>query len=1029
MRYADGAGAGQRSFDPHEREAGVDDRSAVAGLARFALRSRDVEATLRLGVDVAVRLLELPVGVVVRGVGERWRLVHGVGPLPVPPGEEFDPDPDLRKACAGGEPLVIEDRRTDPRFPPAVDPAQFPLVAGLSVPVQVDGREWGRLLVAGTAPRRFSATDVDVVWSVADIVASALERHAVEQGNAAVAAFGRFALEGRDVAGTVERALDLVVDLLAAPMGSVIQLVGHDPLRFRAVAVRGLPGLAVGQELHGPPELAAFDRTGEPLIVGDWAAEERFAQLPASRASRVRASLSVSLLVSGRPWGRLQVFQPSPTRFSDVEVGFVQAVAHALSAALERDRTQRSYAAAAAFGRFALRSPGIDATLARAVDVVCEMLEAPMASVVRLSDHPLRRVLLHARGTPSVGPGGEFAVTPELDALNRAHDTLVVNDWSDQPQAGQLSGGPWSGVRASVAVRVPVAGREWGRLAAAFGEPRRFSATEIDLMQSVGHLLAAAVERDRTEQTNAAVAAFGRFALRSRDRDATVRRAVEVVSAVLEAPMAAVLRVPDHAGRFEVLHGQGALSPLTGLLREAPAELDAWLRQGGSVAVEDWATHPLAPAVPYLIERGARASVSAPLLVCGRTFGRLTAHYPQPRQFDAGELDVVEAVAHLLSSALERDATETRLRETAQALQHALLPARLPRIAGIETAVRYLPAHGDRVGGDWYDVLELAQGGVGLVIGDVEGHDSTAAAVMGQVRTMVRTHAGEGHTPAEVMGRVNQFVGRHTERLVTCWYGELRPDELTVTGVSAGHPPPSVLTPDGVLRPLRLAPGPLLGLDDASSYTEQTSMLPPGGTLLMITDGMVDDLPGAVHRSWAAFAAAAGPAAGLPVERLADALARRDGRAEQRDDAALLVVRLGDPPGPDVRGSGGRAHRLLRSGPESVPAARRFVRDILTGWDLTGLEDAATLAVSELVTNAVVHTSSAIRLSLRRTGPDRVWIGVHDDSDRFPGPRRAADDDISGRGLAIVEMVADSWGVEPGTCGSGKTVWAELSGG
>jgi len=799
-------------------------------------------------------------------------------------------------------------------------------------------------------------------------------------------------------------------------------------LRFRAVGVRGLTGLVAGQELQGPPELAAFDRTGEPLVVPDWSTEERFAQLPASRASQVRASLSVSLLVSDRPWGRLQVFQPCPTRFSDVEVGFVQSVAHALSAALERDRTQRSYAAAAAFGRFALRSPGIDATVARAVEVVCEMLDAPSASVVRLTDHPLRRVLVAGQGVPSPEPGREFAVTPEVDALIRTHGPLVVNDWHDLPVAGQLRGGPWAGVRASVAVPVPVAGREWGRLAVAFGEPRRFSATEVDLMQSVGHLLAAAVERDRAEQTNAAVAAFGRFALGSRDSDATVRRAVEVVSAVLDAPMAAVMRAPDHTGRFEVLHGYGALSVLTGLQGPAGPELDAWLHQGGSVAVEDWAVHPLAPAVPHLIERGARASVSAPLLVCGRTFGRLTAHYPQPRQFDATELDVIEAVAHLLSSALERDAIEARLRETAQALQHALLPARLPRIAGIETAVRYLPAHGDRVGGDWYDVLELAQGGVGLVIGDVEGHDSTAAAVMGQVRTMVRTYAGEGHTPAEVIGRVNQFVAQHTERLVTCWYGELRPDELTLTGVSAGHPSPSVLTPDGVLRPLRLAAGPLLGLDAGSSYTEQTTMLPPGGTLLLITDGLVDDLPGAVHRSWAAFEAAVAPAAGLPVERLADALARRDEGVEQRDDAALLVVRLVDPPGPDARGSGGRAHRLLRPSPESVPAARRFVRDILTGWDLTGLEDAAALAVSELVTNAVVHTASAVRLTLRRLGPDRLWIGVHDDSDRFPGARRAADDDISGRGLAIVEMVADSWGVEPGTSGSGKTVWAELGG-
>jgi two-component sensor histidine kinase len=91
--------------------------------------------------------------------------------------------------------------------------------------------------------------------------------------------------------------------------------------------------------------------------------------------------------------------------------------------------------------------------------------------------------------------------------------------------------------------------------------------------------------------------------------------------------------------------------------------------------------------------------------------------------------------------------------------------------------------------------------------------------------------------------------------------------------------------------------------------------------------------------------------------------------------------------------------------------------------------DEAELSVSELVTNAVLHTASDVRLTLRREGAAGVWIGVQDDSDRMPQRTEAADDDIAGRGLAIVELVADAWGVDAAPGGAGKTVWLTLSAG
>jgi anti-sigma regulatory factor (Ser/Thr protein kinase) len=118
------------------------------------------------------------------------------------------------------------------------------------------------------------------------------------------------------------------------------------------------------------------------------------------------------------------------------------------------------------------------------------------------------------------------------------------------------------------------------------------------------------------------------------------------------------------------------------------------------------------------------------------------------------------------------------------------------------------------------------------------------------------------------------------------------------------------------------------------------------------------------------------------------------------------------------------------------------VADILSDWQLPQLRERAVLAVSELVTNALVHTTSRIRLTLRHSGAGRVWIGVHDTSDRPPHPRTPTplEDlsvtesvldpshlDIGGRGLTIVGHLADSWGVTPSSEPGGKTIWIELA--
>jgi len=423
--------------------------------------------------------------------------------------------------------------------------------------------------------------------------------------------------------------------------------------------------------------------------------------------------------------------------------------------------------------------------------------------------------------------------------------------------------------------------------------------------------------------------------------------------------------------------------------------------------------------------------LSVPVVVAGRPWARLGVLDTESRPYTQTDVDVVQSIAHALAAAVERDEIEAARMRLTEDLQRALLPTRLPAVPGLATAARYSPAGGGHVGGDWYDILELPHGTVGLAVGDVEGHDSLAAAVMGQVRTVLRLYVGEGHTPAEVMARVNRFVAEQTDRLVTCMYSELNPSQHSLISVSAGHRPPLVLDAVGRRHRLRVVPGLPLGFDPDTRYGETTTILPASATILMVTDGLVDDMPGAIHPSWPRFVALARSLTDVTVDALADRLIDRpDAARGQRDDAALLVVRLGAGtarPGVSLSDDEEPARRVLKPDPESAPAARRFVRDILTQWRLPELVDSATLAVSELVTNTITHTTSAVELTLRRTGPTRVWIGVFDDSDRAIHRQDPASDQISGRGLAIVEAIADCWGITPATRRTGKTVWLELT--
>jgi GAF domain-containing protein/anti-sigma regulatory factor (Ser/Thr protein kinase) len=858
---------------------------------------------------------------------------------------------------------------------------------------------------------------------------------------AAVAAFGRFAVQSCDISAVIGRAVESAAEVVHAPMAGLVRVVVRG--QVEVVATRGVAGAAgrTGADA-GPAEADAgvewtvttdvpADRITQPLIVPDWSTEIRFSQVPRLRDLGVCATLSVGVPAAGVSW-LLTVHDHRARAFGAIDVDVVQAIAQLLGAALERDHQQRTYAAmidrgraVTAFGRFALKSSDVDATIERALEFVGEVLAVPMGVLARVIG-PDQAEVVRARGVPGLAVGQRVEIPPHLREEYLARRSFARTDRraGDPPVPGGVEP---AGVRASMSVGLLVEG-EPSRLVVLDVEPRQFTPSEQDFLQAVAHLLSAAIDRSRSELAQQTVAAFGRFALQSRDMTATIVRAVEVVAEVLDVPIVMVAR-PSGPGRYVMVHVHGSMGVAPGTELEVPSDLMAAIEDlTAPLAIDDWQSETRFSPVPAFRAVGVRSSLSVGVPVSRRAW-RLVAVDTRPRRFRCFEVDVLQPIGNLLATALERQRAETLVRDSNRQLQQALLPGDLPTLPGITATARYVPAGGDLVGGDWYDVLPLPHGGIGLVMGDVEGHDSTAAAMMGQIRTVLRAYAADGHTPAEILGELNRFVHGHMQRLVTCCYAELHPEQRTITYASAGHPTPLILEPGRELTALPAAPGLILGVNAEQDYGECTRMLPHARLILMVTDGLVDDLPGAIHDALASLAAAAGRNACEPLETLADRLAAcpDDGR-DQRDDAALLAVELVTAAPPSCEG----VHRIFANRPVVTRTARSYVADVLTAWGLPGVRETATLVVSELVTNAIMHTTGPIQVALRRAGPERIRLTVRDESDlplrphRRPAVKAAGTLEPGGRGLIIVQHVADRWGIDLTPDGVGKAVWVEL---
>ncbi|MFC9116512.1 SpoIIE family protein phosphatase [Streptomyces sp. NPDC057092] len=282
-----------------------------------------------------------------------------------------------------------------------------------------------------------------------------------------------------------------------------------------------------------------------------------------------------------------------------------------------------------------------------------------------------------------------------------------------------------------------------------------------------------------------------------------------------------------------------------------------------------------------------------PLIASGRPVGTCVLSYAAPHHFTTEERAVLTSLAGLIAQALERAMLYDVKHRLAHGLQEALLPHTLPSLPGIEAAARYLPAtRGMEIGGDFYDLVPT-QGTAAAVIGDVQGHNVTAAGLMGQVRTAVRAYTAVGQAPDEVMRSTNRLLlDLGSELFASCLYLRLDPVRRRAVMSRAGHPPPLLRRPDGRVRVLDLAGGPLLGIDGAAVYPSTEVVLEPGSLLVLYTDGLVESPGTDLEDALGDLCRRLTDLGDLPPDDLADALVRHGPRTTDRlDDTAVLLLR------------------------------------------------------------------------------------------------------------------------------------------
>ncbi|MEU1274207.1 SpoIIE family protein phosphatase [Streptomyces sp. NPDC005799] len=396
------------------------------------------------------------------------------------------------------------------------------------------------------------------------------------------------------------------------------------------------------------------------------------------------------------------------------------------------------------------------------------------------------------------------------------------------------------------------------------------------------------------------------------DAEETLRRLVELVVPRLgDWAVVDLISEHDEVWRTVVAHAEeGSLSqredlqgPMPPVPESSPMPLSRALR-GVASTLADQQTYQQPPDAGIAVEQrrlfdatGMHSAAIAPIRSTRDVLGALTVGRSEnPVPFTSTDLTLIEDIARRAGLALDNARLYQRQRKIAETMQNHLLP-QMPSVTDLEMTVRYLPApHASQVGGDWYDAFSLSDGSTALAVGDVVGHDLEAAAGMAQVRNMLRAYAwSQQEPPSRIVERLDEAIQHITDvSMATVILARIEAEEhghWRLSWTNAGHPPPLLISRDGLTEYLTAAHGILLGTGARTPRPDADLSLPPGSTLVLYTDGLIEDRGHTLDTGLNRLRQHAAALAHRPLGAFTDQLLRRVRPAENDDDVALLALR------------------------------------------------------------------------------------------------------------------------------------------
>jgi PAS domain S-box-containing protein len=519
---------------------------------------------------------------------------------------------------------------------------------------------------------------------------------------------------------------------------------------------------------------------------------------------------------------------------------------------------------------------------------------------------------------------GAVIATGEPQWLPRVPDHVLVEATTDRPAS--LAGFRALELRSSYVVPLVSRGRVLGALSLARTTDRAWDDEDRSLVERLADTAAIAIDNAQlyTAEHTARVAAehnerrLGLLAevTATLAGNLDLDRVLDALAALLVPRLGdmCTIDVVDDDRRARLAAARAGDRRSLGSLRAAESRMSRRFNEATAVA------RVIRTGVPMLVEEvdpdhlrqravdadqlqqwltmDLRSAVVVPIIGRGQVLGALSLFGlgPDGRRFAASDVELLVEIGRRAGLAIDNATLYGREHNLAEALQRSLLPEIQP-LPGLDLAARYLPSSDHvQVGGDWFDAFPLADGAVGIAVGDAMGHDAKASGAMGQLRSVLRSYAFEGAPPGVVLDKLDRLVqGFNMAQLATIFYGRLEPPDRDgsrlLSYCSAGHPPPVLRRPDGRTELLDGGHSLLIGVAfDQAERPVASVTLPLDALLICYTDGLVEGRHQPIDTGISALCSAVqtldGPTADSACERILAVLVgdNRD------DDIAVLAV-------------------------------------------------------------------------------------------------------------------------------------------